>query len=69
MRLMKPNPVPAPYLEDIRVDARTLQPGTLDSLRDAQGHLYLNAARTAYLYSEDNDLWFVAPGSAAVKVS
>jgi|WetSurMetagenome_2_1015567.scaffolds.fasta_scaffold355283_2 hypothetical protein len=68
-RLMRPDPVPAPYLEDIRVDRRTLQRGTLNDAKDQDGRTYLNADRTSYVYVENNALWFVAPGCAAVKVS
>jgi hypothetical protein len=59
-----------PYIEDIRADRHTLQRGaTNDPSIEADGRFYLNAARTAYLYLDGHDLYFVAPQSAAVKLN
>ena len=68
-RMMKADPADVPYPEDIRTDRRTIQRGSTNDPLDQDGILYLNAAKTAYLYLDGYDLYFQPPDSSPVKIN
>ena len=69
VRLMRPNPKDAPYIEDVRADKHTIQRGALNDPAQQEGRLYLNASRTSYLYLDGYQLWFKPDNDTAVEIT
>ena len=70
MRLLRPQPKLDVRVPDIATERHTIQRGTINDPFDQEGRVYLNTAHTAYLYvGADDELYYVAPASAAVKIS
>jgi hypothetical protein len=53
----------------VRVAAQNIQKGSLNDPVLQGGILYLNAAKTSYLYIVDNDLYYQPPSSFSVKLT
>ena len=68
-RMMRPHTLPVPYPEDVRVDKRTIQKSSLNDPVLQDSYIYLNEAKTAYLYLDGSDLYYQPDNTTRIKLS